>query len=149
MRGYKDEIIEKFDNLFKQLNDRHALTNEEYTQYYFLMQDYAAEKVTEEMLNKVLPDGYAHYSNCYILRDIEDGEVIIKGYDNDKADIMMRDVSKHICFSDCDGTFEVIKIVYMGREVEYTGWQPGMVMSYEYSATGDEAWSGCFPQWNH
>jgi hypothetical protein len=113
------------------------------------MQDYAAEQATEEVLDKCLPDGYAHYSNCYILRDIEDGEVVIKGYDNDKSEIMMRDVSKQICFSDCDDTWEVIKIVYHGREVEYDGWQPGMVMTYSFKDTGDEAWSGCFPEWNH
>lgn len=87
--------------------------------------------------------------NCYILRDREDGEVIVKTYDEDQADVMMRNVSKVICFSDCDDTFEVIKIVYKGREVEYTGWQPGMVMSYEYTATGDEAWSCCVPEWDH
>lgn len=89
------------------------------------------------------------YKNCYILRDREDGEVIVKAYDDDKADVMMRDVSKVICFSDCDDTFEVIKIVYMGREVEYTGWQPGMVMAYSFRDTGDEAWSGVFEQWDH
>ena len=89
------------------------------------------------------------YKNAYILRDREDGEVIVKTYCDEDADKMMRDVSKVICFSDCDDTFEVIKIVYMGREVEYAGWQPGMVMSYEYPVTGDEAWSGCFPQWDH
>ena len=89
------------------------------------------------------------YKNAYILRDREDGEIIVKAYADEDSDKMMRDVSKVICFSDCDDTFEVAKIVYMGREVEYTGWQPGMVMSYKYAVTGDEAWSGCFPQWEH
>jgi hypothetical protein len=89
------------------------------------------------------------YKNAYILRDREDGEIIVKAYADEESDKMMRDVSKVICFSDCDDAFEVTKIVYMGREVEYAGWQPGMVMSYEYTVTGDEAWSGCFPQWEH
>ena len=87
--------------------------------------------------------------NCYILRDHEDGEVIVKTYDENQADVMMRDVSKVICFSDCDDTFEVIKIVYHGREVEYAGWRPGMEMAYYFSVTGDLAWSGCFPHWDH
>lgn len=95
------------------------------------------------------PTKYTSYKNCVILRDKEDGEITIKSYSDDDADVMMRDVSEIICFSDCDDTWDVIKIVYMGREVEYTGWQPGMVMSYEYTETGDEAWSGCFPQWDH
>lgn len=92
---------------------------------------------------------FEYHKNCVMLRNTEDSEIIVKTYKEDKTDTMMRDVSKIICFSDCDDTWEVIKIVYMGREIEYTGWQPGMVMSYEFTATGDEAWSGCFPQWDH
>lgn len=92
---------------------------------------------------------YISYSNCYILRDREDGEVIVKSYDKDKADTMMRDVSKVICFSDCDDTFEVIKIVYHGREVEYAGWRPGMEMAYYYAESGDLAWKEFFPAWDH
>ena len=149
MRNYKDEIIEKLCGMLNCLYNNGCLLEEDKAEYHNIMEEYASNKMTENMLDEVLPDGYAHYSNCYILRSREDGEVIVKSYDKEKSEVMMRDVSKRICFSDCGDTFEVIKIVYMGREVEYTGWQPGMVMSYEYSATGDEAWSGCFPQWNH
>jgi hypothetical protein len=103
----------------------------------------------DALYNRKEPTKYTSYKNCVILRDKEDGEITVKSYSDDDADVMMRDVSKVICFSDCDDMWDIIKIVYMGREVEYTGWQPGMVMSYEYTETGDEAWSGCFPQWDH
>ena len=149
MRDYKDEIIEKLCGMLNYLEDNGCLLEEDKAEYRNTMEEYASNKMTENMLDEVLPDGYAHYSNCYILRDIEDGEVVIKGYDNDKSEVMMRDVSKHICFADCDDTWEVIRIVYHGREVEYNGWQPGMVMSYDYAGTDDEAWSGCFPEWDH
>jgi hypothetical protein len=149
MRDYKDEIIEKLCGMLNCLEDNGCFLEEDKAEYRNIMEEYAANKMTENMLDEVLPDGYAHYSNCYILRDTEDGEVVIKSYDGDKADVMMRDVSKRICFSDCGDTFEVIKIVYMGREVEYNGWQPGMVMSYDYVGTNDEAWSGYFPEWDH
>ncbi len=149
MKNYKDAIIEKFDNLFKQLNSRHVLTSEEYAKYYSLMQDYAAEQATEEILDKCLPDGYAYYSNCYILRSREDGEIIVKSYDKEKSEVMMRDVSKQICFSDCDDTYEVIKIVYHGREVEYAGWRPCMEYKYYFVDTKDIAWKEFFPQWDH
>ena len=89
------------------------------------------------------------YSNCYILRDREDGEVIVYTFPTDEADTMMRDVSKVICFADCDDTYEVIKIVYHGREVEYGGWCPGMLMQYYFEATGNLAWEESFPQWDH
>jgi hypothetical protein len=89
------------------------------------------------------------YSNAYILLDNEDGEVIIKAFTKDESEKMMRDISKHICFSDCDDTFTIIGMYYHGREIEYDGWQPGMVMSYSYKATGDPAWEAVFPQWDH
>lgn len=149
MKNYKDETIAKLCQIINCLDDNYCLTADDVAEYKAIMADYAAEKATEELLDKCLPDGYTHSSNCYILRSREDGEIIVKSYDKENSEVMMRDVSKQICFSDCDDTYEVIKIVYMGREVEYTGWQPGMVMSYEYTETGDEAWSGCFPQWEH
>lgn len=103
----------------------------------------------EALYNRKETTKYITYRNCVVLHDKEDGEITVKSYSDDDADVMMRDISKVICFSDCDDMWDIIKIVYMGREVEYTGWQPGMVMSYEYAETGDEAWSGCFPQWDH
>lgn len=89
------------------------------------------------------------YSNCYLLRNREDGEVIIYTFSTDEADIMMRDVSKIICFADCDDTFEIISIIYHGREVTYGGWCPGMKYQYYYTKTGDLAWEECFPMWDH
>jgi hypothetical protein len=149
MKNYKDETIAKLCQLINYLDDCGCLTEDDTKLCREIMADYAAEKATEEILDKCLPDGYAYYSNCYILRSREDGEIIVKSYDKEKSEVMMRDVSKQICFSDCDDTYEVIEIVYHGREVEYNGWQPGMVMSYDFKDTGDEAWSGVFEQWNH
>jgi hypothetical protein len=100
MRDYKDEIIEKLCDMLNCLEDNGCLLEEDKVEYRNIMEEYASNKMTENMLDEVLPDGYAHYSNCYILRDIEDGEVVIKGYDNDKSEVMMRDVSKHVCFAD-------------------------------------------------
>ena len=89
------------------------------------------------------------YWNAYVIKDQEDGEIIVKCYDEDEADKMMCDVSKMICFSDCDDTFEVLYIFYHGREVRYAGWQRGMLYQYYYTATGDLAWEECFPNWDH
>lgn len=149
MKNYKDIAISKLCQLINHLDDCGCLTEDDTKLCREIMTDYAAEKATEEILDKCLPDGYAYYSNCYILRSREDGEIIVKSYDKEKSSEMMRDVSKQICFSDCDDTYEVIKIVYHGREVEYDGWQPGMVMSYSFKETGDEAWTGVFENWDH
>lgn len=149
MRNYKDRTVEQLCALINYLEDTGCLTVEDKAAYGEIMADYSAEVATEELLDECLPDGYAYYSNCYILRSREDGEIIVKSYDKEKSEAMMREVSKQICFSDCDDTYEIIKIVYHGREVEYNGWQPGMVMTYSFKETGDEAWSGVFEQWDH
>ena len=91
----------------------------------------------------------SRYSNAYILLDREDGEVIVKAFAAEESEKMMRDVSKHICFSDCDDTFAVVGIIYHGREVEYGGWRPGMLMQYYFKVTGDLAWEESFPQYDH
>lgn len=149
MKNYKDETIAKLCQIINCLDDNYCLTADDVAEYKAIMADYAAEKATEEILDKCLPDGYAYSSNCYILRSREDGEIIVKSYDKEKSEEMMRDVSKQICFSDCDDTYEVIKIVYHGREVEYDGWQPGMLMQYYFEVTGELAWEQSFPQWDH
>ena len=148
MRNYKDETIAKLCAIINSLEDNGCRLEDEIADYRDVVGRYT-DKFEEELI-KAKDDNYtSRYSNCYILKNREDGEIIIKAFENRHKDIMMREVSKFICFSDCDDTFEIIKIVYNGREVEYNGWQPGMVMSYDYAATDDEAWSGCFPHWDH
>ena len=149
MKNYKDETISKLCKLINYLDDCGCMTEDDIKHYREIITDYAAEYSTEELLDKCLPDGYAYYSNCYILRNREDGEIIIKSYDKEKSEVMMREVSKQICFSDCDDTCEVIKIVYHGREVEYAGWRPCMEMAYYYAESGDLAWKEFFPQFDH
>lgn len=56
-------------------------------------------------------------------------------------------VSKAISFSDCTDE-DVLRIVFMGRVVEYAGWAPGMRYAYHY-ADSRLAWEGCFPDWDH
>lgn len=57
------------------------------------------------------------------------------------------DVSKMICFSDCEPR-DVVKIVWHNKEVYYRGWQPGMLFEYE-DDDGQVVWFGRFPEWDH
>ena len=148
MKNYKDETIKELCDIINRLSDSDRMFDEERLECIDVLNKYFNEYEAELLAEKEA-EPCTGYSNCFILRDNEDGEVIVKAYPDDKAEAMMRKVSKHICFSDCDDTFEVIKIVYHGREVEYNGWQPGMVMSYDYAGTDDEAWSCCVPEWEH
>lgn len=89
------------------------------------------------------------YNNAYLLLDLENGGVIVKVYEDHEDNKMMCDVSKQICFSDCDDTFTIISIIYHGHEVEYGGWRPDMLMQYCFKVTGRLAWEQSFPQWDH
>lgn len=88
------------------------------------------------------------FKNAYVLRDREDGEITIKAYTDKESEWMMRQVSKHLAFDDLDDTFEIICIIYKGRQVRYTGWQPGMVMEFA-DGDGDIVYSICRPDWDH
>ena len=148
MRNYKDETIAKLCAIINSLEDNGCMLEDEIEDYRDIVGRYTG--TYEEELIKAKDDNYTNrYSNCYILKNREDGEVIVKAFDNRHKHIMMREVSKRICFYDCDDTFEIIKIIYNGREVRYSGWLPNMEMQYEFVATGDYAWSECFPQWDH
>lgn len=148
MRNYKDETISKLCAIINHLEDNGALLTEDVTEYREIIDNYTSEYLTEQTLDQTAVL-YSSYHNCYILKDTIDGETIIKAYDDDKADLMMRDVSKHICFSDCDGTFHVEKIVYHGVEVEYVGWRPGMVYEYVARQSGKTMWEAAYPEWDH
>ena len=134
MKNYKDETIKELCGIINRLSDTGCMLDEEEQEYIAILNKYS-DKYEAELLAEREAEPCTGYSNCFILRDNEDGEVIVKAYPDDKAETMMRKVSKHICFSDCDDTFEVIGIVYHGREVEYGGWRL--------------AWEESFPQYEH
>lgn len=148
MKDYKDITISKLCSMINYLDDLGCISEEEWADYRGVVLEYE-ERREQEILAARDHEVYTSYSNCVVLRSKEDGEVTTKVYDSEMADVMMHDVSKVICFSDCDDMWDIVKIVYCGREVEYDGWRPGMVMSYSFKDTGDEAWVGRFPSWDH
>ena len=82
----------------------------------------------------------------YIYTDYE-RNVYAKHFGGADADFFFTNVSKKICFDDCDDD-TVVKIYYKGKEVRYVGWQP--CMKYEYKdLDGNTVWVGEFPEWDH
>lgn len=67
----------------------------------------------------------------------------------ESIDEMFTTISKIYCFGDCDDTFTVCEIYAWGKKVEYVGWQPGMHYEYRFTETGEAAWEGHFPHWEH
>ena len=105
-----------------------------------------------ETLAKSLEEGeYDESVNYYeyLVYDFdEEQEVRVhKTYSPDEADKMLKDVSKTICFSDCSDE-RVTKIIYRGKAVTYSGWQPGMV--YEFvDGQGNVVYTAIHPEWEH
>ena len=148
MKDYKDTTIKELCAIINHLSDSDCLLEEETQQYIDIINRYSDQYEVELIASKeVVP--YTSFSNCVVLKNREDGEVTVKAYEDDKQNTMMRDVSSLICFSDCDDTFEVVKIIFNGREVEYVGWMPLMRYRYRYVDTGDIAWEQSFMQWDH
>lgn len=82
----------------------------------------------------------------YVFTDY-DGNTYAKHFGNVEKHFFFTNVSKKICFADCDGD-TVNKIYFRGKEVHYVGWQPGM--KYEYADTeGNTVWVGHFDEWDH
>lgn len=148
MKNYKDATIKELCKIINHLSDTGCMLDEEEQGYIAILNKYSDQYEAELLETKeVLP--YTSFSDCVILKDREDGEITVKAYTEDKRDQMMHDVSQLICFSDCDDTFEIVKIVYKGREVEYVGWMPLMRYRYRYTDTGDVAWERSYMQWDH
>lgn len=88
-----------------------------------------------------------YYEYCFYDYDNEIEETVHKSYTKAEAEIMMRRICKVLAFSDCTDE-HIGKIVYRGREVEYIGWQPGMV--YEFAdSNGVVRYSAAFPEYDH
>ena len=148
MKDYKDTTIEELCNIINCLSDAGCMLDEDEQEYTDILNRYSDQYEAELLTNKEATH-YTSFSNCVILKNREDGEITVKAYEDDKQDIMMRDVSSLICFSDCDDTFEIVKIIFNGREVRYVGWMPLMRYRYRYVDTDDIAWEQSFMQWNH
>ena len=97
MKNYKDETIKKLCEMLNYLDDNGCLVDEDKTEYQKIITDYS-DKYEAELVEESRAPFCHSYSNCYILRSNEDGEIIVKTYDDHMGHAMMRDVSKRICF---------------------------------------------------
>ena len=104
--------------------------------------------ILSKSLTKTETDTNTNYFEYVLGEDWgEDSGPYTKKFTLENCEMMMYQVAKMICFSDCSDE-RVTKIVYRGREIEYSGWQPGMVMEF-VDSNGEVAWGGCFEQWDH
>lgn len=144
MKNYKDNTIEQLCTLINYLEDQGCLLEDDSTTYRAIIQEYETQKQEED-----LAEGKTIGNYCLVLRDTEDGEVRVKNYKEEEQHDMMREACKIICFGDIDNTWEILTIIYQGREVKYCGWQPKMLFTFNFKDTNDLAWQGRFPAWEH
>ena len=81
------------------------------------------------------------------IRDNENGDIHVEYFSSIYS--MCVNVAKIYCFSDYDDTYSVAGMFIDGREVEYTGWQPGMVFDFAYVDNNEIVCSICRPDWDH
>lgn len=82
-----------------------------------------------------------------ILKDLNDGEICTETFDS--MDDMLHRVSFMHAFSDCDDSFQILKVEWDGREIRYMGWQPGMKYEYYWADNGESMWVNYYPGWDH
>ena len=85
-------------------------------------------------------------SNTYFAYYDEDNCLHTVSKKNWDVNEFFREVSHKIAFGDLDCT-EVDAICLNGRKVEYVGWQPNMLFTYEIN--GMSIWEASFPEWDH
>lgn len=97
--------------------------------------DKTANGTQEAMIGKILFTG-----------ESESGEKTFPA--GTETNLIFTEAAKMICFSDCSNIQDV-KVVIDGRHYSYAGWEPGMLFIFKDDVTGEEAWSNCFPEWDH
>lgn len=104
--------------------------------------------ILKESLEEGEYDENVNYYEYLIYDFDEEQEVRVhKPYAPKEANKMLEDVSKTICFSDCSDE-RVTRIVYCGKEVHYTGWQPGMVYQFA-DDNGKVVYTTIHSEWEH
>lgn len=83
------------------------------------------------------------------IRDNETGEIDRKYYDSGDVCGLCSEAAKFYAFDDLDDTFSIVKLVCEGKELEYAGWQPGMLFEFFEVKSGKIVYSNVFPQWDH
>ena len=100
----------------------------------------------ETALN-LLKNGY-NSPNIYItLRDRETGE-IEKRFFRDVNELCYA-AAQFYAWRDCDDTYDIENIIWLGAEIEYVGWQEGMLFEFRDAQTRKIVYSNAFPQWDH
>ena len=105
-------------------------------------------KWIEQLLN-ALKDTYLDKNTYIKLVDRETGEVVMKYFEKGDVGALCYKASQFYAWSDCDDTYRIEEIMCDGRELEYVGWQPGMLFEYRDVESGEIVASAEHWEWDH
>ena len=101
-----------------------------------------------EMLIKTLKESFLDKNTYIKLVDRETGEVVMKYFEKGDVGALCYKAAQYYAWADCDDTYRIEEIMCDGRELEYVGWQPGMLFEFE-SEDGGIVYSANHMQWEH
>ena len=134
------DLIRRIENMVSILGDH----------LYPQKDSYANRQIdTIENALDVLKNSF-YDENTYIkLVDRETGEVVMKYFEKGDVGALCYKASQFYAWDDCDDTYRIEEIMCDGHELDYLGWQPGMLFEFKDLVTGEIVYSAEFPQWDH
>ena len=133
------DLISRIDNELSSLADYLFPDNDKYVNRSF-------ERI--EMLMRALKDSFLDKNTYIKLVDRETGEVVMKYFEKGDVGALCYKASQFYAWSDCDDTYRIDEIMCDGRELEYIGWQPGMLFEF-VDDDGTIVYSAKFMCWDH
>jgi hypothetical protein len=97
----------------------------------------------------VLKQSFYDENTCIILIERETGERTHKYFEKGDVGALCHTAAKFYAFDDLDDTYRIDSIWCDGKELEYMGWQPGMLFEFREVDTGEIVYSASFECWDH
>ena len=97
----------------------------------------------------VLENSFYDENTCIVLIERETGERTHRYFEKGDVRALCHTAAKFYAFDDLDDTYYIDSIWCDGKELEYVGWQPGMLFEFREVDTGKIVYSAEFPEWDH
>jgi hypothetical protein len=101
------------------------------------------------MALSVLKNSYLDPHTYIALKNNETGEIEKRFFEKGDVGALCYKASQFYAWSDCDDTYKIVEIMCDGRELEYVGWQPGMLFEYRDVESGEIVASAEHWEWDH
>ena len=97
----------------------------------------------------VLKQSFYGENTCIVLIERETGGRTHRYFEKGDVGALCHTAAKFYAFDDLDDTYYIDSIWCDGKELEYMGWQPGMLFEFKDLVTGEIVYSVCHENWDH